>query len=422
MKIANIIVSGALALIFQISFCHAQSRPSKVTMESLKSDITRVANYIMDHTTFKIVNAKTGETLSSSDKLPVSADYKVQSPYNEWRYWNGVMNISFVALSETFQQKSYLDYAIKNVRFVFDHSDYFKKQYDSGIKNNALAQKFRLSLLDDCGAMSAGILAVYPHDKQSRYMDYLNTAIDYVMNKELRLADGTFCRVKPFEMSVWGDDLYMSVPFLARMGELTGNRKYFDEAARQVINMTSLLWDPQKQLLHHGYFDDTKEKSVGCWGRANGWMIVAQVELLDKLPENHPKRAELLSIFRRQVQGLASYQDVSGLWHQLIDHNETYLETSCSAMFTYAIAKAVNEGWLEHRYSYIAQQGWEGISTKIHDDGQVESICMGTGIGMNNNYYALRPTPLNDIHGLGAVILAGTELMKLMEKGIPVLW
>ena len=283
-------------------------------------------------------------------------------------------------------------------------------------------QKFRLSLLDDCGAMSAGILAVYAYDKQKRYMDYLEIAADYVMNKEFRLSDGTFCRKTPFEMSVWGDDLYMSVPFLARMGELTGNRSYFDEAAMQVINFDKLLWNPVKRLYHHGYFDDIKEKSIASWGRVNGWMIVAQVELLERIPENHPKRNELLDIFNKLVQGLAHYQDASGLWHQILDHNNTYLETSCTAMFTYSIAKAVNEGWLAHRYAYIAERGWEGIRTRINSDGQVEGICMGTGIGMNNHYYAIRPTPMNDIHGLGAVLLAGTEVLKMVEKGVKPLW
>ena len=410
-------------LLFILTVSNAQNKPSdKPTVASVEQDLRKVAGFIMDNSTFKLVNIKTNETFTSSAKLPVTGDIRIQSPYNEWRYWNGVMNVGFVALYETLKNEAYLDYAMKNVRFVFDHSDYFKKQFDADIRTGGMMQKFRMSLLDDCGAMSAGILAVYPHDKQNRYLDYLNTASDYVMNKELRLPDGTFCRKTPFEMSVWGDDLYMSIPFLARMGELTGERSYFDESAMQVINFTEILWNPIKRLYHHGYFDDIKEKSIASWGRANGWMIVAQVELLERIPENHPKRNELLEIFRQQVQGLAHYQDASGLWHQILDHNDTYLETSCTAMFTYSIAKAVNKGWLAHRYAYIAQRGWEGISTRIMADGQVEGIGMGTGIGMNNHYYAVRPTPMNDIHGLGAVLLAGTEVMKMTEKGVKPLW
>lgn len=422
MKEIKKISSGLFLLFLVFTWCKAQDKVNeKPTVISVEQCLKKVAGHIMDNTSFNLVNVKTNETYASSVKLPLTGDIRIQSPYNEWRYWNGVLNIGFVALAEVLKNNDYLDYAKRNVSFVFDHSDYFKKQYDAKI-NNGLSQKFRLSLLDDCGAMSAGILAVYHYDKQARYIEYLNTALDYVMNKELRLIDGTFCRKTPFEMSVWGDDLYMSVPFLARMGELTGDRRYFDEAAMQVINFTKILWNPVTSLYHHGYFDDIKEKSIASWGRANGWMIVAQIELLDRLPLNHPKRIELLEIFKQQVQGLARYQDASGLWHQILDHNNTYLETSCTAMFTYAIAKAVNKGWLAHRYAYIAERGWEGITTRILPDGQVEGICMGTGIGMNNHYYAIRPTPLNDIHGLGAVLLAGTEIIKLIEKGIKPLW
>lgn len=111
-----------------------------------------------------------------------------------------------------------------------------------------------------------------------------------------------------------------------------------------------------------------------------------------------------------------------GLWHQLIDMENTYLETSATAIFTYAIAKAINEGWLDSRYAYIAAQGWEGVSSRIMADGQVEGICMGTGINTATYYYANRPTVLNDIHGLGATLLAGSEVLKLYRKGIKFNW
>jgi rhamnogalacturonyl hydrolase YesR len=149
---------------------------------------------------------------------------------------------------------------------------------------------------------------------------------------------------------------------------------------------------------------------------------MAQVELLEQLSTGHPQRQELIRLLTRQIIGLSRYQDASGLWHQLIDKENTYLETSSTAIFTYAIAKAINKGWLDARYAYIATQGWEGVSGKILADGQVEGICMGTGISTATFYYANRPTPLNDIHGLGAVLLAGSEVIKLYQSGIPFVW
>jgi len=390
--------------------------------QDMERVLRNVAENIMQSTTFRIKNSKTNESFEESKKLPVEAGYKVESPYNEWRYWNGVMNIGFLALGDLFNDQQFIEYAKKNVSFAFDHDDYFKKCYNAKVGNTGMEQKFRMALLDDCGAMGAGILAVYDIDRQKRYREYLDKAADYIMNKEIRLTDGTFCRAVPYENTVWGDDLYMSVPFLARMGTLTGEQKYFDEAARQVILFNKHLWDEHTQLFYHGWYDDIQQNGVARWGRCNGWIVMAQIELLDQIPDNHPQKQELIRLLNRQIIGLNRYQDASGLWHQLIDKENTYFETSSTAIFTYAIAKAINEGWLDARYAYVATQGWEGVASRILADGQVEGICAGTGISPATYYYANRPTPLNDIHGLGAILLAGSEVMKLYKSGIPRVW
>mgnify|MGYP000845306261 CR=1 FL=1 len=403
-------------LLLNFNLFAQRSKPSP--HQDMERVLRNVAENIIQNSSFKLINKKTGETFNSSKNLPINPDIQIESPYNQWRYWNGVMNIGFIMLGNQLEDSRYIEYAKKNVAFAFDHDDYFKKMYDQGIRNTGLEQKYRMGLLDDCGAMGAGILAVHQIDPQDRYREYLNKAADYIMTKELRLDDGTFCRTGPYEMTIWGDDLYMSVPFLARMGKLTGEIKYFDEAINQVFLFNKHLWDKQTNLYFHCWYDDIKQNGVARWGRCNGWIIMAQIELLDQLPENHPKRNDLKQLLLQQIIGLSRYQDASGLWHQLIDKESTYFETSATAIFTYAVAKAINEGWIDSRYAFIATQGWEGVSSMILSDGQVENICMGTGINTAAYYYANRPAPLNDIHGLGAVLLAGSEVMKLYQKGI----
>ena len=414
-----------LFLSLSVLFCNAglmaQTTPQHPS-QNIERVLRNVAGNIMQHSTFRIVDSKTGNTFDKTDQLPIQAGYKVESPYNEWRYWNGVMNIGFLALGEQLNDQQFTQYAKKNVSFTFDHDNYFKKFFDAKMYGTGMDQKYRMALLDDCGAMGAGVLAVYSIDRQDRYRKYIDNAADYIMNKEKRLTDGTFCRDVPYEMTVWGDDLYMSVPFLARMGALTGEQKYFDEAAKQVILFNKHLWDAQKQLYYHGWYDDIQQNGVAFWGRCNGWLLMAQVELLQQMPDSHPKKPELIQVLKRQIIGLSRYQDASGLWHQLLDKENTYLETSASAIFTYSIAKAINEGWLDSRYAYVATQGWEGVSSRILADGQVEGIGAGTGISPANYYYANRPTPLNDIHGLGAILLAGSEVLKLYKNGISLVW
>lgn len=393
---------------------------SNVQSSAQKQDIERVlrnvAGNIIENTSFKIVNTETGETYTNSENLPIEKKYRVESDYNKWNYWNGVMNIGLIALGNQLNDQTYIDYVKRNVDFVFDHDSFFSKQYEKGLATYDMMQKYRMEMLDDCGAMGAGVLAVQQIDPQTRYRNYLDKAANYIMTKEYRLEDGVFCRTGPYEMTIWGDDLYMSVPFLARMGELTGDQKYFDEAAKQVVLFNKYLWDPQERIFFHCWYNDIKQNGVAHWGRCNGWIIVAQVELLDKLPKDHPMRDKLIELLSRQIVGLSRYQSDSGLWHQLIDRESTYLETSSTAMYTYAIAKAINERWLDSRYAVIAERGWEGVTSRILADGQVEGICMGTGISAATHYYINRPTPTNDIHGLGAVILAGCEMMKLKNN------
>jgi len=139
---------------------------------------------------------------------------------------------------------------------------------------------------------------------------------------------------------------------------------------------------------------------------------MAQVELLSHLPKDDLRRGELINLLRRQIVGVSRYQDQTGLWHQLLDKPDSYLESSCTAMFVYGIARAVNEGWISPGYLSVARNGWVGLSSKIDASGQVGDICIGTGINEDIKFYYTRPTRLNDIHGLGATLLAGIEMAK----------
>jgi len=415
--------TGLIILLLIIYNLHVGAQNEKIEPTfDVEVSVRNVADNIMRNSLFAIVNTQTNELFKSSKGLPVKEEYRIKSIYNEWRYFNGVLNIGFIELGKVLDGKKYLDYAKKNVNFLFDHTDYFRKQYDNGIFVNDYMLRFRLKLLDDCGAMGAGIMAVDKLDPQKRYGEYVDLAANHIMNGVHRLEDGTFCREEPYEMTVWADDLYMSVPFLIRYAERTGKKEFYDEAIKQVLNFDRHLWDPHKQLYYHGWYDDVKHNSLAYWGRANGWIIMAKVELLNNLPKDHPKRDELIENLRKQIVGLAKYQDSSGLWHQLLDHENSFLETSGTAMFTYSIARAVNEGWIDQRYTHIATKGWDGIASNIKADGNVAGIVMGIGIGENTYYYLTRKTPLNSPQGLGAVLLAGTEIIKLYKNGIHTRW
>jgi len=160
------------------------------------------------------------------------------------------------------------------------------------------------------------------------------------VQRQFRLADGTLARNRPLPSSLWLDDLFMSVPALAQMGKLTGDTKYYDDAVKQVLQFSERMFVREKGLFMHGWVQGMDVHPTFHWGRANGFALMSMAELLDVLPEDHPGRAKVLELYRAHVRGLAACQGGDGLWHQLLDRSDSYTETSASAIFVYAIARA----------------------------------------------------------------------------------
>lgn len=381
------------------------------------SIVRKVADYILSNSSFDFIIPKENKILSSVNSSNFDKSVRIRSPYNTWSYPNGVTNIAMLRLAENLNDQKYRDFAVKNYQFAFDNLAFFKKNYQEQSKwNYPFGQLIVTQELDDCGAMGAGLIEVNQIVPRKEYKEYLDVAANHILQKQSRLADKTLVRSVPHKMTLWADDLYMSIVFLSRMGKWTGDKKYFDDAILQVENFTKYLFNPAKELYYHCWYSDLKTNGVAHWSRCNGWVMMAQIELLDHLPTDYPGREKVIKILQQQIRGIALYQDVSGMWHQIIDKNDSYLEASGTAMYTYGVAKAVNNGWIDKRYITIAMEGWKGVKKNIMEDGQISNVCAGTGIENDMVFYYNRPAPLNDIHGFGPILLAGNEVIKYMKN------
>jgi len=141
--------------------------------------------------------------------------------------------------------------------------------------------------------------------------------------------------------------------------------------------------------------------------------------LLDVLPENHAGRKSVLQQLQTHIKGLSAYQSGQGFWHQLLDRNDSYLETSATAIYAYCIARAVNKGWIDGKaYAPVALLAWNAITTKVNDKGQVEGTCVGTGMAFDPAFYYYRPVNVYAAHGYGPVLLAGAEIINLLNNFI----
>lgn len=382
---------------------------------SVEEWVRLIADNVIKDNKSGFIDQSTGHIYSNTAQLEKPGmDVQLLSRYSHFYYHNGVINIAMMDLGEILNEPKYMDYTINTVNFIFQNMEYFKERAGEESKwRFPFGQVFAMEELDDCGAMGASIIDAYDRKTNEVYMPYLEKAGRFVMEGMTRLEDETYARRRPVEMTIWADDLYMSVPFLARMGKLKEDVAYFDMAVRQVLNFHHYLWDEHTGLYFHSWHSDEKENGLARWGRANGWVMMAKIELLEYLPEDHPGRQKIINSLITQIKGVARYQSPTGFWHQLLDKEDSFLETSCTAMFSRGVAYSVNKGYLPERYIAIAQKGWEAISTRIHtyNSVTVSGICSGTGIGNNLNYYYTRETNPNDV-GFGAVISAAVELIK----------
>ncbi len=313
------------------------------------------------------------------------------------------------------------------------YSDYVKTRFDFLSKwVPAVKQKFPLAYiqskrlfnqpidphaLDDAGAVCASMIKAQRNGLANNLRPMIDNYINYVFTKEYRLKDGTIARNRPQKNTLWLDDMYMAIPAIAQMGKLTGEKKYFDDAVNQVKLYAQRMFNKQKGLYMHGWVESMETHPEFRWARANGWALLATVELLDVLPENHPGRSFVLQLLRDHVKGLASYQSGIGFWHQLLDKEDSYLETSATAIYAYSIAHACNKGWLDPMtYAPMSILAWNAVSTKVNDKGQVEGTCVGTGMAFDPAFYYYRPVNVFAAHGYGPVLLAGAEIIQLLTN------
>lgn len=390
-----------------------------VKAEDVSKVLSRIHTYLNGVTPTEFVNVKTGEVVSDLSKIDENTALK-KGDFRLVSYEWGVTYGAMLQASKATGDPKFKEYTEKRLKFIADAIPYFKKtteeHADWGTKG-PLKGLLTPHALDDCGAMCAAMIKASREGSKNNYRPLIDSHIDYILHKEFRLKDGTLARNRPQKNTLWLDDLFMGIPALAQMGKLTGDTKYYDEAVKQVLQFSDRMFNKEKGVYMHGWVEGMSEHPQFHWARANGWGILTKVELLDVLPENHPGRPKILALLKAHAKGLASYQSGSGFWHQLLDKNDSYLETSATAIYAYCFAKAINKGWLDPlAYGPAALLAWNAVSTKVNDEGQVEGTCVGTGMGFDPAFYYHRPISPFAAHGYGPVILAGSEIINLLKN------
>lgn len=386
----------------------------------VKTVTDRILNYLTSVTPLVVENPDTKNEISNFNHIDRfsrlrKGDFRLTS--YEW----GVTYSAMLRMAQVTGDDRYKGYVTERMAFLANIAPHFRKQLnDAGIIDPLMMQMLKPHALDDAGAMCAAMIKIATINKDLNLRPLIDNYINYIMYHEYRLGDGTFARNRPHRNTVWLDDMYMSIPAIVNMGKLTGEQKFYDEAAKQVLLFKERMFVPEMNLFRHGWVEAMQEHPSFFWGRANGWAMLTLCEVLDVLPKTHQSYDEILDLLRLQIKGVVSYQSGQGLWHQLLDRNDSYLETSASAIFVYGLAHAINHGWIDGMvYGPVASLGWAAIERKINHLGQVQGTCVGTGMAFDAAFYYHRPISVYAAHGYGPVLLAGAEMIEMTKNWHP---
>ena len=379
--------------------------------------LTKVADHVLAATTRRLIDRETGETFASSEKLTPKPSISIESKFNAWYYQTWLLADGMRRVALATKDARYAGYGERNLDFIYQHMPFFERQAAAGMKAAPVGDG-KLSPIGFYFAFDAlwqtGLAPLVSERRSAtqhpQYDAFLGRMRAFLRTNP-RFADGAYYRRGKGMMT---DDPYMTVPFLVREWKAAGDPARLDDAVAQVLGTHARLLDPRQGLLRHLWDLKTAKPAGEFWGRGNGWTVLAHVELLSFLPDDHPRRPEVLAAFVRHMAGLRAVADPAGGWHQVLDHPESWLETSATGMITYGMARGVNEGWLDPSYAQTARLGWKALQAKVTPEGDLVDVCASTDTG-DLAYYVKRPRLQGDLHGFGSFLLAGAEIVRMNE-------
>ena len=306
------------------------------------------------------------------------------------------------------------------------------------------------------------VTRMYQKWPEAKNLIAMQTMMKQLQNQPRTIADKVFWHKAIYAYQVWLDGIFMGLPFRVLTAPITEKNKknitkIYDDAVNQLRITYERTLDPKTTLNRHAYDETRKtfwaDKETGlsqhCWGRAQGWYTMALIEVLDALPEDYAWRSEVIDLLVNDFNAILKWQDSkTGLWYQVMDAPEregNYLESTCSAMFTYALLKAYRKGYVSKKYLDAGIRAYKGMIQnfiQIHPDKTISltRCCSVAGLGpaatpeveaamkrinpkgsVKENrkrdgsyaYYLSEPIRANDAKGVGPFIWASLEMEML---------
>lgn len=350
--------------------------------------------------------------------------------YGDWDYVTGTVLIGFEAVWRSTGDKEYFNYIKNTIDPLVDENGVIEG-YDPKDYN-----------IDQVKTGSV-LLFLYNETGEEKYKIAAET-IRGQLDGHPRIKQGGFWHKKVYPSQMWLDGLYMGQPFYAQYSKMFNKTKDFDDIVKQFVLIDENLKDAKTGLYYHAWDESKKmfwaDKKTGLsqcfWGRGLGWYAMSLVDVLDYLPQDHSGYKKLVSILAGLAETLTKYQDESGVWWQVMDmpgKEGNYLEGSASTMFLYSLAKAVNKGYIDAKYSKNVMNAYNGIQKHLlYTDSRKQlnllRICSGAGLGGDyiekirdgsyGYYVFIEPIRPNDGKGTGPFMTGVVEVEKMISSGL----
>ncbi len=345
-------------------------------------------------------------------------------PRLKWDYCHGLELQSMLDVYDRYGDSKFYEYALAYA--------------DTMVNADGTIKKYKLEdySLDRVNS-GKFLFRIYDQTKNEKYkkaLDLMRSQLD----THPRNADGGFWHKKIYPHQVWLDGIYMGAPFYAEYAHRNSQVNAYQDIINQFLMAARHTYDPQTDLFRHACDVSRKERwsdkqtgqSLHSWGRAMGWYAMAFVDALEFIPKHEVGRDSMLVVFNHLANMVKRLQDAkTGLWYQVLDKSGekgNYLESSCSAMFVYALFKGVRLGYLDASYLSVAKKGYRGILKhfiEVDKNGLVTitQACAVAGLGGkvyrsgDYDYYineAIRP---NDAKAVGPFIMASLEWENIQD-------
>ncbi|GAU75737.1 glycoside hydrolase family 105 protein [Fusibacter sp. 3D3] len=358
---------------------------------------------------------------STAEQPAWNVEVKLDNGVAKWNYVDGCMIKAILEMYKITEEKTYLNFA-----------DAFIDKFVSE-EGVILGLDVAVYNIDNINAGKV-LFELYAFTGKAKYRKGIEFLYD-LLQSHPRTEAGNFWHKGIYPNQVWLDGLYMAQPFYMAYETKFNNLGKYRDIFKQFETVHKLMRDDKTGLYYHGYdesramhwCDKTTGLSPNFWSRSMGWYVMALVDTLEEMSElMFYEYRTLMSYFKEAIETLLKFQDEeTGMWYQVIDKGEiqgNYLETSGSAMISYAILKGVRLEFLPERYKGHGQKAYKGIMDRYLTTSEaginLGGICLVAGLGGDSmrdgsfEYYISEPVVENDAKGVGPFLFAYTETLR----------